>query len=57
MPQRLTDAAFRAEARRQSQAVAASPREREDQDFVDAISELAFDEVSGEDRETPQTFA
>ena len=32
-------AAFRAEARRQSAAVAESRRAREDQDFIDAISE------------------
>lgn len=34
-------AAFRDEARRQSDAVARSERAREDQSFVDAISELA----------------
>lgn len=32
-------AAFRAEAHRQSLAVAKSPHAREDQDFIDAISE------------------
>ncbi len=32
--------AFAAEARRQSLAVASSPREAEDQAFVDAVSEL-----------------
>ena len=32
-------AAFHSEARRQSQAVARSPREREDQAFIDAISD------------------
>jgi hypothetical protein len=32
--------AFKAEAHRQSAAVAKSSQEREDQDFVDAISEL-----------------
>jgi len=31
---------FKAEARRQSLAVAASPRAREDQDFIDAVSDL-----------------
>ena len=31
--------AFRAEARRQAEAIAASPVERDDQAFVDAISE------------------
>ncbi len=33
-------AAFRAEAHRQSLAVAQSARAREDQDFIDAISDL-----------------
>ena len=33
-------AAFAAEAHRQSLAVAQSPHAREDQDFIDAISEL-----------------
>lgn len=47
MHQQSTEEAFRAEAHRQSQAIAASPLEREDQDFVDAISELSFEEVSG----------
>ena len=37
--------AFRAEARRQAQAVAASQSAREDQAFIDAASEL--DETSG----------
>lgn len=32
-------ASFRAEAHRQSLAVARSPRERVDQDFIDAISD------------------
>ena len=33
-------ATFRAEAHRQSLAVAQSPHDREDQDFIDAISDL-----------------
>lgn len=32
---------FAAEARRQSLAVATSPHDREDQDFIDAISEAS----------------
>ncbi len=39
VPDTRTDA-FRAEAHRQSLAVARSPREREDQAFIDAVSEL-----------------
>ena len=31
---------FKAEARRQAEAVAASPHAQEDQDFVDAVSEF-----------------
>ena len=33
---------FKAEAHRQSLAVAASPRAREDQDFIDAVSDLGL---------------
>ena len=35
---------FKAEARRQSLAIARSPREPEDQAFVDAVSEGVWDE-------------
>jgi hypothetical protein len=38
LPDTRTDA-FRAEARRQSEAVAMSPSEREDQAFIDAVSD------------------
>ena len=38
---------FRAEAHRQSQAIATSPSEKEDQDFIDAISDSPFN-LSGE---------
>ena len=34
---------FAAEARRQSLAVSNSPHAKEDQDFIDAISELKFE--------------
>jgi len=33
-------AAFRAEAHRQSLAVACSPQAREDQDFIDAVTDI-----------------
>jgi len=35
--------AFRAEAMRQSQAVAQSPAETDDQAYVDAVSEITFE--------------
>lgn len=37
----VRSAAFAAEAHRQSLAVAMSPHEREDQDFIDAISDAS----------------
>ncbi len=40
LPDTRTDA-FRAEARRQSEAVARSPSEREDQAFIDAVSDFS----------------
>ena len=40
LPDTRTDA-FRAEVRRQSEAVAMSPSESEDQAFIDAVSDLS----------------
>jgi hypothetical protein len=40
--------AFRSEARRQSLAVAASPRAHEDQAFIDAVS-TSIDEADGDE--------